>query len=398
MSPLLSIAKSYPPVLWALFFYLLSLGFDLRFDVPLALFVAVAVYSLASLPPGISKKEWLVQHWPVLVFLLAALLVTVCSSNIKHSMAVQAQLLPATLVYIVMALFIDDRKKFDFVLLAMVLSALLFAATFLVRLFFNELVDPMEKVLSLRSSFITVPNDVLFLSVIAPLALAFVLTQPGLLLRVSCLLYLVLAFILAVYLQSRQAVGVFIFCVCMMAFLYRPRVGVWVGVACVVVALLFDWLLGKGLVNKLVLFFPRQYVWGAAWEMFLENPLTGLGPGMFKDHYFEFLEKAGYLSVEDHRPMKWAHSLYFEQLAERGVVGSLALGILVLTMLFRLGRGVAGAEPWMVRGLLAMLAGFLLAGVAEASLLRLWTVHLLFFLAGATTYIANMGVRAPDKP
>lgn len=381
--------KQYPPVLWALSIYLLSLGFDLRFDIPLALFVAVTVYFLASAHDRMISWRLLQTHWPVLLFLVGTLVATVFSVNRDHSLAVQVQFLPALLVYVVVVCFVDDKGKLDFVLSALVLSALFLAAVFFVRLLFNELQDPMEKVIALRSSFFTVPNDALFLSVVAPLAVALILTHTSRVVRGFCVAYLILAFAMTVYLQSRQAVGVFIFSLFFMAFLYRPKLGLWVGGLGILIALSLDWLLGKGLASKLVLFFPRQYVWGAAWEMFLERPVTGWGPGMFKDHYFEFLEKAGYLLVEDHRPMKWAHSLYFEQLAERGMVGLTVLVIFMGSAILIPGRAILAARgdvTWLAKGVLTACLAFLLAGIAEASLLRLWTVHLLFFLAAVTNY------------
>jgi O-antigen ligase len=195
--------------------------------------------------------------------------------------------------------------------------------------------------------------------------------------------------------QSRQAAGVFLLATFFYAALLRPLYGlvvVGVGLAGI---LGFDWILGKGLLRKLVYLFPRRYVWGAAWQMFLDQPLLGQGPGMFRVLYQEFLDKAGYTlsQVEDRRPMNWAHSLYLEQLAERGVMGFIALMVAVARPVLAIIRK-AGKLDLLDKSLLAAMAALLLSGIAEASLLRLWVMALIFLLL-ALFETANQGLQ-PD--
>ncbi len=75
----------------------------------------------------------------------------------------------------------------------------------------------------------------------------------------------------------------------------------------------------------------RWTLWDAAWRMFLDRPWTGVGPGGFHRRFTSY--HAGPLDGE----LSWgsAHSLYFHQLAERGVAGAAALLVLLATLAAR---------------------------------------------------------------
>jgi len=65
----------------------------------------------------------------------------------------------------------------------------------------------------------------------------------------------------------------------------------------------------------------RLELWRAAWEIFLNNPILGVGPGNFRNYTQDVsLGSTGryHESIELHRN---PHSLYFKALAERGVLG-----------------------------------------------------------------------------
>lgn len=58
----------------------------------------------------------------------------------------------------------------------------------------------------------------------------------------------------------------------------------------------------------------RNLLWEAAWRVFLNNPMFGIGFGSFPDYYGDYMVERGaaYLT----------HSIYFGMLAETGVVGT----------------------------------------------------------------------------
>lgn len=374
------------PVMWALALFFLGLGFTARFDVPLALFAVTASIALGELPRRPVGELWR-EHWPLAVFLLAALLTTVLSVDPRHSLAVQPQLLPALLCYAVLVAFASNLAALRFICVSLLASGLLTATLMLVGADSGSGVDdPLEQVRMLGNALLIVPNDVLMLSVMAPLVAGVAWTGGGWL-RVLAIIYLVLALVAGVMIESRQAVLLLIMGMVLLAGLMRP---VWVlPLLClgVVAGVLVDWLLGWPLAHKIFMF-PRTYVWHTAWVMFLDRPWTGQGPGMFKDLYFPFLERAGYVLAElgDRRTMPWAHSLYLEQLAERGIPGLLALlallGSAMAQAMASWRRAASVQVRAMAAGLLAAWLVFAAAGIAESTLSRLWVTVMLLLLAG----------------
>jgi O-antigen ligase len=68
----------------------------------------------------------------------------------------------------------------------------------------------------------------------------------------------------------------------------------------------------------------------AAGLVFVENPILGVGPGMFRYH---FLEKADALGFQIHGTTRLAHCVYLEIAAEHGIVGLVAfLAVLLMTL------------------------------------------------------------------
>lgn len=378
--------KQYPLVLWALALYLCSLGFNFKMDIPLAILTVTTIYAFGNSNNTVSLKEIFLGHWHVIIFLVLTFVITLCSKDIKHSAQVQVQLLPALLMYTVITCFVKDEQCLHFVMVVIVFSALVTELTFLAQaVYLRDILDPLEKVHVIRSPLIVAPNDVLFFSVLTPIA-AYLILKGKALIKIVGSLYLICTLVMTIYMQSRQATGVYLIGLCFMALLWRPIVGLAVAVIGVVAILLIDQFMGGVLMNKLVYLFPRRYVWAAAWQMFLDRLWVGQGPGMFKVFYMNFLEKAGYIfeQVEDRRPMNWAHSLYLEQLAERGVLGFLALVVLIGNPLILTASRISSLKLD-EKALLSTLMAFLVAGIAETSLLRLWVVVLIFLLVALLT-------------
>lgn len=370
--------------MWAMAFFFLGLGLTARVDIPLAVFAMVAALSFGD----VERKGWqhyLRQHWPLAGFLLVALMTTVMSVNPLHSILVQPQLLPALLCYAVISSFVTTVPRLRFVCSGLLAGGMLTAFLMLVSASQMDVDDPLSKVKLLGNALLIVPNDVLLLSVIAPLALGMAWTG-NLPMRIGAGAYLLLALVACVFMQSRQAVVLWVLGLALVAAWMKPRWILPLLLAATAVGLLVDGLMGWPLLHKIFMF-PRFYVWHTAWTMFLDRPVFGQGPGMFKDLYFPFLEKTGYVLEElgDRRTMPWAHNLYLEQLAERGVLGLLALLCLLGHALMRGLRMIRQAPSSEARAMLVGVVSALLvlmaSGIAEASLSRLWVTVLLLVLA-----------------
>lgn len=139
----------------------------------------------------------------------------------------------------------------------------------------------------------------------------------------------------------------------------------------------------------------------AAGAVFVDHPLVGVGPGMFKYYSAEYGNRLGLRRITETRR---AHSLYLEIAAESGVLGLLSFFSAVLVTLYRLVvsrrrllRKPPGESPEAEQErlrLAALSTGFLLALVAYlASGLFLHMAYIRFFylmlaLGGAAAGIA----------
>ncbi len=132
----------------------------------------------------------------------------------------------------------------------------------------------------------------------------------------------------------------------------------------------------------------RVPLWMAAWSMFLDAPWLGQGPGAFSLLYPQYLAAITLPDwvVMDPRHMPWAHNLYLELLAERGLIGLGAfVAAIVLTLQALLGNRVWSNHPAAAYARVCVLscgALLLAGGLFEFSLLRFWLLVLLGVIGG----------------
>jgi O-antigen ligase len=101
----------------------------------------------------------------------------------------------------------------------------------------------------------------------------------------------------------------------------------------------------------------------AAYEMFLDHPLVGVGPRNFEVEYPAYAQRIG---LDQRTELRAAHSLYLQSLAETGVVGSIpffALLALALVQPWRARRRVAGHGALLAEGACVAMLTFLLCGL-----------------------------------
>jgi O-antigen ligase len=117
----------------------------------------------------------------------------------------------------------------------------------------------------------------------------------------------------------------------------------------------------------------RTELWRAALQMFAQRPLLGIGPDNFRHLYGAYLGRPAW----DERVH--ANNLYLELLADLGVLGTAALGLVIAPAIGRLVRGVRSPS--------GLLQGFWLAGFG-ASLLAFFVHSTLdYFLAFTPVYL-----------
>lgn len=116
----------------------------------------------------------------------------------------------------------------------------------------------------------------------------------------------------------------------------------------------------------------RRFLWTTAWEMYLENPVIGVGGSNFNYLAGDFQPRTGKWAKPEYTERNWkgttVHSFYFQLLSEQGSVGVFlvaAVAWLHFTTLRRLRRdvaGTAGVPPDLVRET-EQFAGSLVAGM-----------------------------------
>lgn len=131
--------------------------------------------------------------------------------------------------------------------------------------------------------------------------------------------------------------------------------------------------LGEGRLNP---FLARYALWGAGWNMFLDHPWTGVGPGNYREVfplYFQGL-------IEGESVWGSAHNLYLHQLAERGLLGlaalALALGVLTVMAWRKALRSPDALSLW---GAAAM-TGFLVMNLTEVAFQNEQVTTLVLFI------------------
>lgn len=338
------------------------------------------------------RVVWL-RHWALLLFLVFALLATATSKDVRQSINIQLPLLAGLFLYILLVDAINTPKKLRVVMAFFSLVMIVLVLVSLRNLLLVVADKPLEAVRTLDSFLLVVPNDVLVLAVVMPLLFGTAWAGASWLrMLYACFFLVTLA--IAEKLQSRQALALLLGGQLLVVAMMRPRWAVPVALLLLTLGALLDGLSGWRLAQKIFLF-PRTYVWHTAWVMFLDCPWTGQGPGLFGDIYLAFLVKAGYVleMLPDRRPMLWAHNLYLEQLAERGIGGLLSLLSLLSASAFyawRTWRQVRNtAVSSLAAGIFTAMTVLMTAGIAEASLSRLWVAVSLMVLAAFAVVADN---------
>jgi colanic acid/amylovoran biosynthesis glycosyltransferase len=145
-------------------------------------------------------------------------------------------------------------------------------------------------------------------------------------------------------------------------------------------------------------FGERRMFTAAAWRMFEDHPLTGVGAGNYGVHFLEYAQQVGsdarlYVTpAEGYYP----HNLYLEIAAETGVAGVVVFGLALAVCLalgWRARRSLLAADDPSSAGIATActiaLSGYLLSSLfLHGHFIRYW-----WLIAGFTTAVHNLAVR-----
>lgn len=134
----------------------------------------------------------------------------------------------------------------------------------------------------------------------------------------------------------------------------------------------------------------RLIIWGVVRDVFLDNPLTGVGLGNFRD---EFFARGAWLNVELGYASVHAHNTYLEILAGTGVLG-LGSYVVFLTVvaarLARLWREGNSSSPVFTYAAIGTLAAYVVFAMVDMLLLQ--NMHFLLVL------LLSLGLTRSDVP
>ena len=295
----------------------------------------------------------------VFVFVAAILLATANSIDVSASVSKAAFLVMAAMLFIATILVCRERSQLTVVVTGALVGLLLASLQGLVQNYsgvFSEGFESGGSVVGRVQGSFEHPN--LFAGYIAfliPLASVIVFNRrfhPTIRWIAAAALLLALP---ALYLSySRASIVALVLGAILWLALLRPRTAVLIAATVAVASLAlapaaleerFDPDRGQNDLSE------RVALWKAAGEIYAEHPLLGVGPNNFPDAYTELPTGPGFspyhrLQLEDEPvPPPHAHNLYLNVLAEEGVVGAIALILLLIASISVVYRGCHVRDP-----------------------------------------------------
>jgi O-antigen ligase len=381
------------------------LGFALPLESDYSL-MALAVCALVA-SVGAFEEARPTHFNPLIASIICFCIVSVASSLLSvrpwSSLASLVPLVPAVLLFVLVSYDFSSYGQIRALFLALSVVALSLSAALIGIALVNPAAAPSEWVRTLDSPIIVVSNDATFFAVLVPVFLSLVYAKPRSLSAAVGALAVILALVAGVLLQSRTAVLTMFVCMLAAAVLRKSRSLMLVSISTPIVVLLVDLILHAQLLAKFMarLVDTRLYLWLSGWDMFLEAPVFGHGPNTFGTLYPQYLSRLDLPAwiPFDPRVVAWPHSLYIEVLAERGLVGMLAMALVIgcgAALAWRVRNGACTEARSVANTALASLTGICFAGLIELTLLRVWVVVLLLLLLGVINFASVRSSRAME--
>jgi O-antigen ligase len=371
--------------------YIAGFALPLQWDVSLLGLGLLSAFAVTTRSQA-SAPAWSSLALLVLAFLAVTALSTLLSIDIVRSVRLSTPLLPAVLLFFLVAEHFDGPRDIRLLYLTFSLVGLGLASALLGAAWHTNNINNL-RVSSFGVPLLVVPNDLTFLALIAPLSLVLLYREAreacGIIAALSIFLSLCAAFVF----RSRAAVLTTVISLACVMLLTQRRRRLVTGLAAILALLLLALLVNA-------LFFPdtqlvakiirewgtesgrtldgRTPLWSTAWTLFLNAPILGQGP-----HTFGVFKPSS----------PWVHNLYLEALAEQGILGFAALGVLLaygLSAAWKLHRIASGDAALYGSGALAGLVGFCAAAVVELSFVRQWVVIILFVLLGVIAQLSSI--------
>jgi len=378
------------------FVYILSMSMPAWLNVAL-IFASLSGITVAVLGDCNRFSLKLPLVLPVVIFILLGFLSILMSIDLKTSLAPTLTLIPAILIYfLIVELFNINHVKWLYLTFSIV--AIIISIILLIVFFKSTGHSRFGWIAEAKHPLLVVPNDLIVLSLIAPLSFSLLYQKPISIMGILAFISLLLSLSVVVLFQSRGAVLTLLFSVGCAAILLWPKrlkalaILIVLAIVLISIVILIDYtqnfILYKRVTNDSL---GRIRLWLLAWAMFLDAPLLGHGIHTFGLLFKTYCQT---LNIHPNPPAPWAHNLYLDTLAGQGIVGLASLVTVLLNSLWR---------SWQTRkakskdvgilsmGALAAMLGFCFAAIFEISFIRYWSVTIFFSLLGIITVLYFLG-------
>ncbi len=388
--------EKFPLAAIAVSIYVLGFALQWRLDLPLVILAVLGIIVTFTATATVTKSNTSI-HYSVVFFLAALLIGIVFSGHLKTSLHYSLPILPAIFIYYLIANYFTKLSQVSLIYLSLSVLTLVISIGLIITSILNSTVNQFIWVKIFSSPIMVVPNDSILFAITAPLSLALIKTKQNSLIRLVTVASIFFSCVAIVILQSRGAVVAMALALAIFTWRFWTKRSLMILALFVFVLVGVDAVMGFPLAVKFSgLSAGRVPLLVAAWQMFLDQPFLGLGPHTFVLYYPAY-------GGDSLTP--WVHNLYFETLAEQGLLGFISLSLL-------LGFGLQAAWKvsnfnWslknkmtysinetelMVFGLAAFCAliAFCTAAVYELTLLRLWVPVILFLLLGVIFFLTKI--------
>jgi O-antigen ligase len=334
---------------------------------------------------------------PTGIFALLIFLSLLVSIDLKTSLQPILPMIPALLIYfLIVELF--NVKQVKLLYLAFSIVAIVICIDLLLVFFESSAHSRFAWIDEAKHPLLVVPNDLIFISLIAPLSFSLLYQKPLSFTGILAAISLLLSISVVVLFQSRGAVVTLLLSVSCAALLLWPKrlraLAILIVLAFLLVSLVIlidytqNFVLYKRVINNSL---GRAQYWLMAWHMFLDAPL--LGNGIYT-YGLLFKTYSQTLNIPIQQSAPWAHNLYLETLAAQGIVGLASLVTVLLNSLWVSWKTRATKQQEvqiLSMGALAAMLGFGFAAIFEITFIRYWCVTLFFSLLAIITVLYFLG-------
>jgi hypothetical protein len=309
------------------------------------------------------RRPLITLEWAGLAVLAAFAVSAACGVDPARSLLLSVPVLAGVLVWLLAARAIDTDRSAAALIGGLAIAAASQVVLVLVAFAHRPDGNAADWVIDAGAAWLIVPNDIAWIGCALPLFAACLRRE-----RIALAVLLIAYLLVCLLLRSRTAAVVA--CVSSLWFALasstrmRERRQHWIAAG--VIAMMVAGSLTLGIASM----HARQQLWAAAWSMFLDHPLCGIGIHDFVIAYRAYLPPES--DLIDARLTPWPHNLVLEIAAETGLLGIIAAAFVAGCLLqWAFGVHVSPRDSRSVAVRCAWCALALLA-VVEASLLRQW--------------------------